>query len=396
MNEIAVYHPYFDSLGGAEAVCLNVLEALQDVFRVDLVTLSRPDLYELNSYYRTEVDDVSVQRLYPLGPILYRVAERSVFGTSPRSLFAVLAKNYWEYEDYDLVISTANDFHFDVKSLQYIHCPPSEREQGGWVTSAYSFLTEHLDVREGGFEKNHIYLTNSNWTSRAIAEQLNVDSEPVYPPVRVDEYTSKPWPDRECGFVVLGRIQPTKNVLENIDIVSEVRERGHDVHLHVVGPSDDDEYHEKVKGKAGPLEYVTLEGSLPTDELVEILANHRYGLHGKNLEHFGIVVAEFAASGMVPFVPDGGGQREIVDDALLYSSVDEAVEKISNVLSDSERQRSLRPDPDRIRERFGHDRFQREIREKVEAVLERNDGYRQTDSSRASASRSRSDSISES
>jgi hypothetical protein len=119
--------------------------------------------------------------------------------------------------------------------------------------------------------------------------------------------------------------------------------------------------------------HVELEGEVPREELVERVCTHRYGIHGKQFEHFGMAVAELAAAGCVTFVPVEGGQSEVVGDheELRYESVDGAVEKIDGVLSGAgppERLRSNRPE---IRRRFGREPFKREIRRVVADALDR-------------------------
>jgi glycosyltransferase involved in cell wall biosynthesis len=88
-------------------------------------------------------------------------------------------------------------------------------------------------------------------------------------------------------------------------------------------------------------------------------------------EHFGIAVAELVAGGTIPFVPNSGGQREIVNqlDDVTYNSVSDAVEKADTVLSDSESQKSIRKSLPNVKKRFGPERFKRAIREIVVEVL---------------------------
>jgi hypothetical protein len=81
------------------------------------------------------------------------------------------------------------------------------------------------------------------------------------------------------------------------------------------------------------------------------------------------------ASGTLPFVPDSGGQREVVgkQDALTYRSVADAVETIDRVLSDGTLERRLRqglPDAERA---FGHERFRETIRTVVRQAATRTD-----------------------
>ncbi|WP_222915013.1 hypothetical protein [Natrinema sp. SYSU A 869] len=54
MAEIGVVHMDLMSKGGGEAVNMNVLEALQDDHDVTLLTLTDPDLDELNAYFNTD------------------------------------------------------------------------------------------------------------------------------------------------------------------------------------------------------------------------------------------------------------------------------------------------------------------------------------------------------
>jgi glycosyltransferase involved in cell wall biosynthesis len=109
--------------------------------------------------------------------------------------------------------------------------------------------------------------------------------------------------------------------------------------------------------------YVELEGEVPREELVERICTHRYGIHGKEYEHFGMAVAELAAGGAIPFVPASGGQHAIVgDDRLTFDSVEDAVDSIDRVLSNPATQTELRMGPAEIRERFGRERFKYEIR----------------------------------
>ncbi|MDS0474560.1 glycosyltransferase [Natrinema sp. 1APR25-10V2] len=149
--------------------------------------------------------------------------------------------------------------------------------------------------------------------ANVVQDVYDVHPEVVHPPVDTEGFDPRPWDEREDGFVTVGRLARYKNVAETIRIVDGVRERGHDVHHHVVGPSYDPEYRRELEAMADARDYVTLEGELPREELVDLLCTHRYGLHGKRNEHFGMAVAKFVAAGAIPVIPDNGGQRDIVD-----------------------------------------------------------------------------------
>ena len=70
MAEIGVVHMDLMSKGGGEAVSMNVLEALQDEHDVTLLTLTEPDLDELNAYFNTAVESVTVRQAGRLAPAL--------------------------------------------------------------------------------------------------------------------------------------------------------------------------------------------------------------------------------------------------------------------------------------------------------------------------------------
>jgi glycosyltransferase involved in cell wall biosynthesis len=80
------------------------------------------------------------------------------------------------------------------------------------------------------------------------------------------------------------------------------------------------------------------------DEVRELMATHRYGIHGMREEHFGMAVAEMARAGCIVWVARGGGPMEIVgrEPMLMYGAEDEAVEKIVTTLGDPIEQLRLR------------------------------------------------------
>ena len=82
-------------------------------------------------------------------------------------------------------------------------------------------------------------------------------------------------------------------------------------------------------------------------------------------EHFGIAPAEALLGGCVVFVPDGGGQVDIVgaEARLRFASTEDAVDKIVGVLEDESEQRELR---DYLASRaalFTRERFEGAIRD---------------------------------
>lgn len=375
MADVAVFHPDLSSGGGGEAVCMNVLAALEDDHDVTLYTIVDPDFDALNEYYRTDIDDVTVDRMGRLGTVIDACGQflRNHTDMTAMRLQSAILNRSLDHGDHDLVVSTYNEFSFTTPAVQYVHHPNFGFKRDSFVYRVYDRLSNAID----GFDKESIreseVLANSEWTADQFESIYGTRPRVVYPPVDTHGFEPEAWERREPGFVSLGRIEPSKRIVENIGIVDGLRERGHDVHLHIVGPVFEERYANRVRRMVDEREYVTLDGEISRDELVSALCRHRYGLHGKENEHFGMVVAEFVAAGMVPFVPDDGGQCEIVngEDEFVYGSVEEAVETIDDVLSrrdSGERLRELLPD---VEQTYGRTRFREQIRDVVAETVGR-------------------------
>jgi glycosyltransferase involved in cell wall biosynthesis len=178
-----------------------------------------------------------------------------------------------------------------------------------------------------------------------VRQWHGIESITVYPPI-AGEFAAVPWAERKSGFVCIGRFSPEKEFDKVIDIIAGLRARGHDTHLHLVGGRDarSGYYHAHVVRRvAENPSWVFLHEDLSRAELVALIAQHRYGIHGMSEEHFGMAVAEMVRGGCIVFVPRGGGQVEIVggEERVLYRTQEEAVEKITATLEDAALQLAL-------------------------------------------------------
>ena len=379
MARVAVAHADLTAKGGGESVGMNVLEALQADHQVTLLTLTDPDFHALNDYFRTSVDGVSIRtadRERRVLDGLEGVTGETLFNLRNALLNRFVAR---QAEEFDAVVGTDNELSVPGPLVQYVHTPRFARlvvskrvGEDSFVDHAY----DRLSYRFGDYDADQIQgsrlLTNSSWMADVVQDAYDERPTVVHPPVDTRGFEPRPWEEREHGFLTVGRLAPYKNVEDTIEIVDRVRDRGHDAHLHLVGPAYDEAYAEVLRDMVADRPHVRIEGEVSRERLAELLCTHRFGLHAKRHEHFGMVVAEFVAAGALPFVPDNGGQRDIVDreQRLTYSTVPEAVDQIDSVLSDADAQRELRQDPDSVTERFGRERFHREIRNIVGAALQ--------------------------
>lgn len=374
MSSVGIIHPGIDGRGGAENVCLNTIEALQDSYEITLYTNTIPDLGELNSYFDTDVSSCAVDVVVPnrLGNLLESLSPHRL-GMLRRALLNRAIQEYVSSED--IVISTKNEFQLPSGSIQYVHYPfvyrkIIEGDQYSRIKSVYDSVTRRLaNVNQEVLSDQHI-ITNSEWTREVIEDFYGVEATVVYPPVRPIN-SNVELGERESGFVSVGRVEPHKRTLMAIEIIDKLVNSGFNTHLHLVGAHTNREYSRRVQEASKGKDHIRIEGEVKRSRLEQLLRTHQYGIHTKAAEHFGVVVAEMLSAGMIPFVPNSGGQVEIVgfDPRVLYDSQEEAVQRVSKVLSDVSLRRSVKESLPDVQSRFGPERYRKEIAFIVDSVL---------------------------
>ncbi|MGB7948000.1 MAG: glycosyltransferase, partial [Candidatus Binatia bacterium] len=215
--------------------------------------------------------------------------------------------------------------------------------------------------------KQNLTLVNSDWTGRKVSDRYGIATTTLYPPI-AEDFPHTAWEDREDGFVCIGRITPEKELDKIIDILAAVKSQGWDLHLHIVGTPDHPSYYDRIRRRAEEnSSWIFLHTNISHDDLVRLISTHRYGIHGMIEEHFGMAVAELARGGCLVFVPNGGGQVEIVsgNEQLMYRTADEAAASIVRVLRDPELQTRLRERLKSNTKLFSTGQFARRLREVV-------------------------------
>ncbi|RMH16413.1 MAG: glycosyltransferase [Acidobacteria bacterium] len=379
--KILVVHPNLQLLGGGATVAAWLLEALRGRHELTLLTWQPPPLAQVNAICGTSLEPGDFRlilmpralrralRLLPLRAALLRW-----------SLLARRAQLVLRREPYDLAISTENEMDFARRGIQYVHFPrgslPRPRCDLRWYhrllpfsVGIYHLVCERLARSDGERLRHNLTLVNSHWTGAHFRALYGVEPRLLYPPVP-GEFPRRSWAERRDGFVAAGRMAPEKRYEMLIGIVETLRRRGHRVDLHLVtGPGGGHgAYGRRILAMAERRRrWVTIHRNLPRAALIELMARHRYGIHGMAEEHFGIAVAELQRAGAIVFVPAGGGQVEIVggDERLIYGDAGDAVAKIERVLSDPALQRAVRRDAARRRDRFSSERFVAEVRQIV-------------------------------
>lgn len=384
--KIGIGHPWLGR-GGSEARVMWGIEALKDDYDLSLITSGDVNLDQLNQFYGTslEPDEFRIRQA-PIPFFLKRMAG----GDMLRGAF------YQRYcrkiaTEYDILISTYNLCDFGVPA---IHCiadfswnqeirknldPPPQGARGlfhrnSLLRKTYLSLARVVSVRSGRnlFAGEDLILANSRWSARIISEKYGTDIDVLYPPVS-DNFPKVLPQNREMGFVYIGRIFPEKRIEKIIDILKRVRKCGYNIHLHIIGEADETTYGRFLENICQTeRDWVVMEGRLFGEEKVKLLCQHSFGINARRGEAFGISVAEMVKAGCITFVPNEGGQVEIVNhSSLAYSSIEDAVEKIDAVLRQPGLQVELRGHLARQGEKFTISGFMNGLRDTVEKFMAR-------------------------
>jgi len=382
-KKVGIIHPELIESGGSEAAAVYIAEALRDKYNVSLITTSASNLEELNEYYGTNLgSDVEI--------IEHLLLKRfRVFDALRGSLLTRFCRSI--ADSFDLLISAYNVMDFGERGIQFIadfcfddklrgKLNPSPNGIKGYfyrdslIRRIYLGLGRLISgASEEGFKKN-LTVANSRWSAEVMKKECGIDCKVIYPPV-IAEFPDISWEERKDGFVYLGRLIPKKGIDFIIEALDKVRRKGWDIHLHIIGPLENTEYVKHLKRlSAQKGDWVKMEGVKYKEEKREFLTSHRFGISARPKEPFGISVAEMVRAGCIVWVPDSGGQLEIVNHPdLVFTDIEDATNKIDRVLESSELQKSLRRHLRKQAEIFSVEVFKKEVKALVDDYFERNE-----------------------
>lgn len=352
-KRIVIGHPWIGR-GGSEAVVMWLIEALKNGHDLTVLTTGGWDRTELNAYYGTQVkeDEVKVR----IAPVPWPVRNLSVAALRGACFQRFARKIAGEY---DIRISAYNPNDWGLPAIHFIADFSWHRElreqlhpltpgfiyRDSWLRRAYLRLAACYGNPSGrDVLKEDRIVANSHWSAEWLRKACGVDCDAVvYPPVWT-EFPEVAWEDKENAFVMIGRVAPEKRIEEAIAILHAVRQRGHAIRLHLCGQIGGDSYGRKIAALCRKhADWIIAEGHISGPGKSQILAHCRYGIQTCSAESFGISIAEMVKAGAIVFAPNDGGQVEILDHpGLLFDSRNDAVEKISTVLSNEEKQGTLR------------------------------------------------------
>ncbi len=380
---VLVVQPSLQPPGGGNAVAAWMIQALAGRYDVSVLSWKPVDLEAVNAYYGTSIRSDQIRRL-DMPRLVRRPIEAMTIGAVLLKASLLFRRAKRIAPDYDVVVCGHNETDFGPRCIQYIHYPSRLRPRPAtdikWfhrrpLLVAYYRAAERLAGFRGDRVSEAITIANSTWTAGLMTTLYGPSMRPrvVHPPVTA-EIRDVSWDRRENGFVCVGRIAPEKELERVVDIVGRVREQMPAAHIHIAGSRGPGWYTRRIERLAADhAAWVHLHADVSREALFRLISTHRYGIHGMREEHFGIGPAELLAGGCIVFVPDGGGQVDIVGEEprLRYSTVDEAVRNIAAVMADPSGQAALDAYLHARRDLFSTGRFMTAIQALVEEVRHR-------------------------
>jgi len=370
-RKIAVIMPSFMG-GGAEEVCVWVLDALKDEYDISLFTFTNVGFDVLNDIYGTNILKKDIKIICPFSKKsskLIKYIFDNIYSVAISYFFPIfqhLVMRYFKQfnDGFDLPISLFNEMDMGKAGIQYIH-------DVGFVLGGR--IPQKISNFSWNVMKKNITITNSFWMAKKIQKKYNINTKVIYPPIKED-FPIIPWRKKENGFVCSGRLVKQKKIHEIINTLIKVRKKGYDVHLHITGCEGNPKYEREIKRlQKENSSWIFLNKGLSRKEYCEILARHKYGIHMRK-EAFGIVIAEMVKAGCIPFVRSEGGQIEIIgkNKLIMFNDSKEAVKKIIEILSNEEKQKKLFNFLNRRAKLFNKERFTKDVQKIVNEFFRMN------------------------
>ena len=360
--------------GGGNGLAAWMLQALVRHHRVTVLSWSPVDVEPINRFFGTDLRAGDFECRLPPASWRFSIDALPVPAALIRS--ALMMRYARQIQGpFDVIIGAQNEIDCGRRCIQYIHYPTYTRprpavdlrvyHRSKWLLQKYYSTADRLADFSMERMRANLTLANSNWTAAEYRRLFNAPAVTVYPPV-VGKQAGTPWSLRHTAFMAIGRFSPEKDYERLLRIMARVREAVPELTFTIVGTCDRHtrDYYSQVRRFAATLgPWVVFRENLTREQIRTLMSDTRYGIHGMRAEHFGMAPAEMTRAGMIVWVPNGGGQVEIVDGepSLVYDTEEQASDSIVRVVRNEAEQDRLRTLLAARSELFSEGRFMSEM-----------------------------------
>ena len=330
MKKFLVLHPVFQ-WGGSEKVLLETIKSLGKLSNITIISTTSTlklskQIYQryginLNNYNIREIIIGSHLKRYPL--IASYLLQRKIRNIENK---------------YNCIISNCGEISIKSGYFAFIHYPPklsgtSKKKFRGILRK----IIKKILLPKIPNPKHIHYIFNSYWTENNCPSKkiANYTGTVIYPPVTL-ENSNLLKAKNINQILVISRISPEKNIESALLIFKKLKQTNKDLKLCIIGSTSNSNkrYLEFIQNSANSISNVELITNASNELLKDYLKKSSIGLHCMPAEHFGISIVEMLNYGLITFVPNDGGQIEIVNDPrFIYDDEPNAITKIQNILN---------------------------------------------------------------
>jgi len=301
-----------------------MIEALSKDYNLHVLTTSdiKSNLSKINERYKTSInsEDFVQIRLGFLNNKMPRLNKH-----------ACMRYLKMQKDKFDLYISSVGKMDFGLQGVQFIHYPSGFYIQNSKTSIISEFKSKVLNIISGKNKSNILSnksIFNSYWTfnnSKDIPNPKIVIHSPVI------QFKYIPENKKNYKFLVISRFVKEKNIDFIISIFNELLKENEKYSLTIVGNTSNkkDPYYLDIKHQINQNNRIILKEDISNSELADEIQTSRFGIHAHFNEHFGLSSVEMMSGGVIPFIPNDGGQVELHPfKECIYSSYEDAVQKI--------------------------------------------------------------------
>ena len=167
----------------------------------------------------------------------------------------------------------------------------------------------------------------------------------IYPPIDINFFSRVVSSDsRENRIVVLGRFNPDKNIELALEVAKVLKGMNTKFEMSIVGNLSKlyyPYYHylQKLIKVNGLSDMVDLRANVDINDLLTLFGKSKVLFHPTIGEPFGMCIAEAMSAGLVPVVPNFGGNTEFVPKSQRYNNQKEAAKIILKSMNVNMQQR---------------------------------------------------------
>ena len=357
MKRVKLIHEDLNAGGGAERLAAASLEALNEMdFSVDLVTFTKPNWNQLERIFgisklRKYVNNVIKADISSLldeenkaytnnnTENGYDVVMNAHGDILPSNTLGERKKNLVTYCHYPLVPELIKSLKYDTVLRNYLKMGDYKFE------SLDKLRTKALGVYDQMMNSSTV-VTNSIFSSKAV-KLYYPRAEPliIYPPIDIDFFSRVVSSDsRENRIVVLGRINPDKNIELALEVAKVLKSMNTKFEMSIVGNLSKlyypyYNYLQKLIKVNGLSTMVDLKTNVDINDLLALFGKSKVLFHPTIGEPFGMCIAEAMSAGLIPVVPNFGGNTEFVPQSQRYSNQKEAAKIILRSMNANLQQR---------------------------------------------------------